>query len=190
MMFLYLLPTGMNDPNEPTWGSWGGRHGPNEEHPGKPYFWANQTDTWQGTTSRDNTLARWAAQLQNDFRARMDWCVADSFDKANHAPRAVLNGDTTNRVLRLSAKSGEEVRLSAAGSSDPDGHALQMTWFVYPEAGTFQQELKLTAPERESTGFVAPIVHKPQTLHVLLQLDDQGSPSLTAYRRVVFTLQP
>jgi hypothetical protein len=37
MMFLYLVPTGMNDPNEPTWGSWGGRYGPHEEYPGQPY---------------------------------------------------------------------------------------------------------------------------------------------------------
>jgi hypothetical protein len=81
MMFLYLLPTGMNDPNEPTWGSWAGRHGPNETYPGKPYFWANQADRWNGTTHRDNTLARWAVAIQNDFRARMDWCVADAFER-------------------------------------------------------------------------------------------------------------
>ena len=27
MTFLYLVPTGMNDPAEPTWGSWAGRYG-------------------------------------------------------------------------------------------------------------------------------------------------------------------
>ncbi|WP_156345436.1 hypothetical protein [Verrucomicrobium spinosum] len=43
-------------------------------------------DTWQGSTHRDQTLVRWAADLQNDFKARMDWCVADAYDKANHAP--------------------------------------------------------------------------------------------------------
>jgi len=37
MTFLYLVPTGMNDPNEPTWGSWAGRYGPHEEFPGKEY---------------------------------------------------------------------------------------------------------------------------------------------------------
>ena len=28
MTFLYLVPTGMNDPEQPTWGSWAGRYGP------------------------------------------------------------------------------------------------------------------------------------------------------------------
>ena len=36
-------------------------------------------------------LARWAADLQNDFRARLDWCVQPP-EQANHRPLAVLNG--------------------------------------------------------------------------------------------------
>jgi len=190
MMFLYLLPTGMNDPNHPTWGSWGGRHGPSEEHPGKPYFWANQTDFWRGTTNRDNTLARWASHLQNDFRARMDWCVADAFEKANHRPRAVLNGDATGRVIELKAKSGESVELSAEGSSDPDGNAFQTTWFVYPEAGTFREEATLTATEGKSTRLLVPKVQKPETIHVVLQLEDNGDPGLVSYRRAVIGALP
>ena len=88
MTFLHLVPTGMNDPLEPTWGSWAGRYGANENFPGQSYFWANQTDAWRGTTNRDNTLARWASALQYDFRARLDWCVKP-FNEANHPPRVV-----------------------------------------------------------------------------------------------------
>src|SRR5207248_11546264 len=40
MTFLYLVPTGMNDPEQPTWGSWAGRYGLQEDA-GKPYYWAN-----------------------------------------------------------------------------------------------------------------------------------------------------
>jgi hypothetical protein len=190
MLFLYLVPTGMNDPAEPTWGSWGGRHGPNEEHPGKPYFWANQTDTWRGTTNRDNTLARWASHLQNDFKARMDWCVADEFKKANHPPVSLLNGDTTRRVLKIATKSGETVQLTSAGSSDPDRDTLKRTWFVYPETGAFQGGVKLGAAEGETTQLVAPVVQKPETIHIILQLEDSGTPRLVAYRRAVILVQP
>lgn len=59
MAFIYLLPTGLNDPMQPTWGSWAGRYGPNPNYPNMPYFWASQVDGWQATTNRDNTLARW-----------------------------------------------------------------------------------------------------------------------------------
>src|SRR2546421_140342 len=58
MTFLYLVPTGMNDPEHPDWGSWAGRYGPQEKFPGKPYFWANQRDAWRGSTNRENTVAR------------------------------------------------------------------------------------------------------------------------------------
>jgi hypothetical protein len=92
MTFLYLVPTGMNDPGRPEWGSWAGRYGPNEKFPGRPYFWANRQDAWDGGTSRDNTLARWAAALQNDFRARLDWCVKDR-RAANHPPAVRVAGD-------------------------------------------------------------------------------------------------
>src|SRR5262249_42313130 len=114
MTFLYLVPTGMNDPEHPLWGSWAGRYGPREGFPGKPYFWANQTDAWNGATNRDNTLARWAPDLQSEFRARMNWCVKP-FAQANHPPRVRVAG-----AARRSVTPGETVLLDATESSDPD----------------------------------------------------------------------
>ena len=190
MMFLYLLPTGMNEPLEPTWGSWGGRYGRNEAYAKQHYYWSNQSDTWQGSTHRDNTLSRWAAALQNDFAARMDWCMADSFEKANHAAVAVLNRDTTKRVLHITAKPGEAVDLSAAGSRDPDGQSLTTQWFVYREAGTFPGNVQLASTSGDATSFVAPRVDRPQTVHIILQLQDTGTPNLVAYRRAVVTIAP
>ena len=190
MTFLYLVPTGMNNPERPTWGSWAGRYGLDTNFPHCAYYWANQFDTWHGTTNRDNTLARWAVALQNDFRARLDWCVADEFKKANHHPVAVLNNDTTKGVLSLKARPGEVVALSAAGSTDPDGQSLKQTWFVYPEAGTFHGNVKLASDTGETTSLVAPTVSTPATIHVILQLEDNGSPSLFAYRRAVVTIEP
>jgi hypothetical protein len=190
MMFLYLLPTGMNDPNEPSWGSWAGRHGPSEIYPGRPYFWANQVDTWNGTTNRDNVLARWAVAIQNDFRARMDWCVAKEFAKANHNPVAVLNGDATKNVLSLTARGGEIVKLSAQGSRDPDENQLAMRWFTYPEAGTLTEDVHLRGVDAIECSFVAPRVTAPATVHVILELRDNGDPQLYAFRRAVITVSP
>lgn len=187
MAFLYLVPTGMNDPNEPAWGSWAGRYGPNEECPGKPYFWANQTDTWRGTTSRDHTLARWAADLQNDFRARLDWCVKPR-EQANHRPIAVLNGRPGSGILRLDTRPGEAIELSAEGSRDPDGDALAYEWLVYGEAGTYPGEIALSATRGLTTRFTAPEVAEPETIHVILRLQDAGQPALCSYRRVIITV--
>jgi len=189
MAFLYLVPTGMNDPKEPGWGSWGGRYGPSEECPGKPYFWANQSDSWCGTTSRDHTLARWAADLQNDFRARMDWCVKPRA-QANHRPVAVVNHRSGSEILRLEARTGGVIELNAAGSSDPDGNALACEWFVYGEAGTYRGEISLSATNGFATRFTAPEVKKHETVHVIMRLKDDGQPPLCSYRRVVVAIRP
>ncbi|HEY1601856.1 MAG TPA: nucleoside hydrolase-like domain-containing protein [Pirellulales bacterium] len=190
MTFLYLVPTGMNDPEQPTWGSWGGRYSRQTDEDNREYYWADAQDRWNGTTSRENTLARWAVAIQSDFAARADWCVADTIGSANHPPVAVLNDDRSKAILRVSAKSGERVVLSAAGSSDPDDDVIHMSWYLYPEAGTFQGECKLDATEGVTTSFTAPVVDRPASLHVVLELSDKGKPSLVRYRRTVVTLEP
>lgn len=185
MTFLYLVPTGMNDPEQPTWGSWAGRYGPSEEYPGKPYYWANQADEWGGRSHRENTLARWAEHLQNDFRARLDWCVSKR-SEANHPPRPRVRGSLTRTV-----KAGEEVTLDARGSTDPDGDTLRHEWMIYPEAGTYRGPLPEVRNARSARAtLTAPSVKEPRTLHVLLVVTDDGSPPLTRYRRVILNLTP
>ncbi len=187
MTFLYLVPTGMNDPNEPLWGSWAGRYGLNEDFSGKPYYWANQTDTWNGATSRDNTLARWAADLQNDFRARLDWCVKP-LHEANHAPRAVVNGLDGKEILYITAQPGQTLTLEAGLSQDPDGDTLTHEWFVYREAGTYYGEPMLADPSLPVALLQIPNDAGDRTIHVVLIVRDNGTPPLAAYRRVVVTI--
>ncbi len=185
MMFLYLVPTGMNDPEQPTWGSWAGRYGRSEERQDKPYYWANQQDTWQGTTHRENTLSRWAIALQNDFRARLDWCVAD-FPDANHPPEPRIKGP-----LRRTVAPGAEVSLDAGDSTDPDGHELQYEWLFYPEVGSYLGPLPALSSSRTSqTSFTAPQVDMAHTIHLILVVTDRGAPPLTRYARVIVTVKP
>jgi hypothetical protein len=185
MTFLYLVPTGMNDPEQPTWGSWAGRYGPSGEFPGRPYYWADQADAWQGATDRDNTLRRWAAHLQNDFRARLDWCVRDVAN-ANHPPRPREKGQLTRTVA-----AGETVTLDASGSTDPDGQPLQFEWLFYPEAGTYRGPLpEIRGAASATASFAAPPAETEATLHALLILTDRGDPPLTRYRRIVVTVRP
>lgn len=185
MTFLYLVPTGMNDPEQPTWGSWGGRYGLNPEAAGKPYYWANQADTWEGATDRDNVLKRWAVDLQNDFRARLDWCVRPP-SEANHPPRPALRGSAMRTV-----QAGRDVTLDARGSTDPDGQSLRFRWAFYPEAGSYRGPLpEIRNAETARASFTAPKVDAEQTLHVLLHVTDAGEPALTRYRRVVVRVQP
>jgi hypothetical protein len=185
MTFLYLVPTGMNDPEQPTWGSWAGRYGANAEFEDRPYFWANLEDDWQGVRHRDNSLKRWAAQIQNDFRARMDWCVND-FADANHPPVPRVHGPLDRQVT-----SGDHVILDARGSSDPDGNDLNIEWEIYQEPGTYRGPMpELRTANTPLASFVAPAVNSRQTIHLIATVTDRGSPQLTRYARVVVTVKP
>jgi hypothetical protein len=175
----------MNDPEQPAWGSWAGRYGLIEAgESSRSYHWANQADAWQGSTNRDNTLRRWAVDLQNDFKARMDWCVKP-FAQANHAPVAGIRGGPQRTV-----SSGTIVPLNASGSSDPDGHALSYGWFGYPEAGSYQGSLVIQNPNLIEANFVAPTVSSAQTVHVVLRVTDDGEPRLARYQRLVIRVEP
>ncbi len=184
MSFLYLVPTGMNNPDEPTWGSWAGRYALNPAYPDKKYYWANQLDAWNGTTNRDNTLARWAVALQNDFRTRLDWCVK-TFKEANHPPVVKLTGPGI-----LSAKSGDRIELDLSQSNDPDLNTLSFKWEFYPEPGTYKGHLEVANSTDARATVTIPQIHSPSTIHLIATVTDNGTPPLSRYQRVILNCQP
>lgn len=183
--WFYFLPNGLNDPAHPEWGGWGGRF-----QPIGLALYNDAADTVEAVTDARAAVWRWRPYFQADWQARMDWCAVGNKKQANHAPRARLNGDGSNRVLHIAAKGGSEVALSAKGSSDPDGGALSYRWFQYPEAGTYQGRISFNESTGERFTFTAPQVPEPQTVHMILHVKDSGAPSLSTFRRAVITIHP
>lgn len=184
LSFLYLVPTGLNDPLQPPWGSWAGRYGLQDDAQGRNYFWANVADTWQGATHREQTLARWAADLQNDFRARLDWCVREYGD-ANHPPLAQLDGP-----LERTLRGGETTQLDASASTDPDGDALRFQWVHYAEATGLDEPLLLDGDDTATAQFTPPLGEREYDAHLVLSVTDSGEPPLTRYARVILHVRP
>ncbi len=180
--FLYLLP-GLSDPMHPEWGNWGGRF----RRSGRGMEYVDAADTWGGRRDPRATIARWRTAYQNAFAARMDWCVKP-YKEANHAPTATLNGDRSRKVLELAAEPGEEVKLSAAGSSDPDGHALRYRWWVYREAGSYQGRASIRSAHTADAIVTVPRSAAGRTVHVILEVSDDGNPPLTACRRAIINV--
>jgi len=180
--FLHCLPAGLVQVDQPQFGSWAGRFGFDErEHK----YMANQEDAWNGSTSRDNTLKRWAVHIQNDFAARADWCVK-SFSRANHPPVPAVNGDRTTGLVYIEGKARQKIGLSAAGSSDPDGNRLRYEWIFYPEAGTYRGKVFLSSGTGEKISLEVPSdFEKKHSIHIILMVTDDGEPALTRYRRIV-----
>lgn len=213
--WLSLIPNGLNAPEHPEWGGWGGRYelyrpdytkqkkgvsGLTPE-PETREIWTNATDSYtpylpndygrtvkaDSVTFSDNkvTLWRWRDDFQNDFAARMDWCTKP-FQEANHPPVPVLS-----QPEEITVKSGEGFSLDAIGSTDPDGDHLSYLWFNYPEAGTYKKAIKVNEPENAHSAFViAPVVDKKETAHFIVKVSDKGKPSLSRYKRIIVTIIP
>ena len=196
--FLYLVNNGLSDPEHPNYGSWGGRYEnylPKTEkwfsEPETRPIWTNAADEIMGNdstfqTSNKATIWRWRQAYQHDFAARMDWCV-QPYKNANHPPLAKLN-----HLNKLNAKAGETVLLDAGLSSDPDGNQLTYEWIYYREAGSYESNKPVQIQENKNAkaSFIAPQVDIPQTMHIILAVTDNGTPSLTRYQRVIITILP
>jgi hypothetical protein len=190
--FLGLINNGLGWDVSPAFGGWGGRYVLYQPSGEPRKIWTNNSDSrdtvmadnGQTVTSEQATIWRWREQFQNDFAARMNWCVAENFTNANHNPIAVLNGDRTKNILTISATNGATIALNAEGTSDPDGNSVRATWWIYPEAGNISGAM-LSATNGLQTQVQLPQIKKPGKLHVILQVQDDGEPPLTAYRRAI-----
>jgi len=196
--FLGLINNGLGWSVSPSYGGWGGRYVLyrcyGESHP----IWTNNQDSRDCVSNESGhmectdqaTIWRWREAFQNDFSARMDWCVANKYSNANHNPIAVLNGDKTKDVVEITIKASDKIELSARGTSDPDGNKFKISWFIYQEAGTNCEECYLSSSTGETVVFSAPALSKMGKAHVIMQIEDEGTPSLIAYRRAIVTIQP
>jgi hypothetical protein len=120
----------------------------------------------------------------------MNWCTNRAFSSANHNPVAVLNGDTAEQVLQISAAPGSSVALNAAGSSDPDGDAFTYSWSFYSQPSSYSGTVNIQNSSSASATVSIPLDATNKTIHVVLQLNDHGTPNLYAFRRLVITMAP
>lgn len=127
--------------------------------------------------------ARFFAAAQNDFAARLKWSVTPNFKDANHEPSVGIVGP-----VDITAAPGATVTLEGV-IADPDGNALTVRWWQHHDAGTYAGDVAIATPNAAETTVRVPAdATAGQTIHVILEAQDDGMPSLTRYQRVVITV--
>lgn len=176
--FMHQIEVGLRSLENPGFGGWGGRFVP--EKPGKTNVWTNLGD--DGDMGKP--IWRWAEAFQNDWAARAAWCVKP-YRETNHAP--VVNLAVPQDI---SAAPGATVKLSVAGSTDPDGDRLAFNWWQYKDPGTYKGEAEIRDADRATAYVHIPADAKPgDTLHFIAEVTDSGKPPLTRYARVIVSVR-
>lgn len=169
---LYLAWNGLGRPEDPTWGSWGGRFAGT----GRRFSDGEDRPHEELRVRRRWTVARWREAYQNDFAARMDWQVK-TYAEANHPPQPMVLGPEERDVTV-----DEPVVLDASVSWDPDGDRLGFDWFGYPDLGPARGRVVVW---ESGTPRPTVMVDAPGTHHLVLAVTDRGTPPLTRYRRLL-----
>jgi hypothetical protein len=204
--FLYNIRNGLRSMESPDWGGWAGRYvrirsntwlDPVAE-PGYQYpegRWYTRS-AWGRKRLRKNIpndqeliaylkpIWRWTEALQNDFASRADWCVK-SYENANHPPKVVLG-----HAVDLKVRPGAQVKLSAQGTSDPDGDTLNYRWWQYQEADSYHGAVEIQDAGKQEASFTVPNdAGEGISIHIVCAVTDSGVPPLTRYQRVVAEIQ-
>jgi hypothetical protein len=198
--FLSLIPNGLNAPNHPDWGGWGGRYElsrptpeeigalPGAQGPGgvplepepRP-IWTDASDNYRPWVPQTDGRAigpgekAYTGNQVTLLRWRSDFQndFAARIDWTTK-PYSEANHPPvpvlSGPVDRV-AKSGNRILLDASGTYDPDGDSLSFHWFNYAEAGTLDAPIDLGhAVNDRDVWFRLPDVTEVETVHFILRV--------------------
>lgn len=216
---LFNIQNGLNVPEHPEYGGWGGRYTPVTM--GGQLF-ANAADAVVGAdgntySSAQAAIWRWRDAYQNEFAARMQWTLSAKGDgdasNATHPPLVSVNGSCGNAPYEVEAKPGTSLTFDATGTwnQDTEGSGgLEYKWIQYKDV-TFSPSnvvgvWNVTVPA-ESGGMSAVVDLPPveesctevknagysvcQVYHLVLEVKNTaGAIPMTRYKRVVIKITP
>ncbi len=181
--FLHVMPNGLNNPNYPEQVGWGGYFVFSESKDKSTFCYTNFSEETKKISQKYENY--FYPAIFNNFAARMDWAA---YGEGNRNPIAIINGKKGLEMITVKAKSGKEVFLDGSKSYDPDGDSLTFKWWIQPEAGTYNGQLMIKDANSAKPSVMIPTDAAGKSIHVILEINDNGEPMLTSYRRIVINV--
>lgn len=180
--FLYLMPNGLNNPEDPTQTGWAGYH----ERGICPDSLTTAWNSWQEPV-RSISVAykqRFYTDELNDFIARIEWAEKGS---GNKNPIVIVNNQPGLASIHINAHVNDVIKLDASNSYDPDNENLSFTWWQQPEIG--DQLLSIDSSQQPKASVAIPSSASGKDFHIICEVHDDGPYQLVAYRRVIITIE-
>lgn len=173
---LYLMPNGLNDPEDPRQCGWAGYHERGLCPDSLTTAWTSWQEPVRSTSIGYKT--RFYPDELNDFMARMQWAAEG---RGNHNPIVVVERSKGRQPVHIKAKAGKAIRLDASRTYDPDGDLLYYHWWQQPEIGTAKADID--HPSLSSI-FVNIPTDATGEIHLILEVHDDGPFHLVSYQRI------
>lgn len=198
--FMNMLGNGLRAYEAGAYGGWGGREvSSNAKAKGLSLLPADSTLRDTSANAVATTLSTSNSQLnksakeltypnffpaaQRDFAARLKWSVTPKYAGANHEPIVKIEGP-----LHVLAAAGERIRLNGS-VSDPDGDVVSVKWSQL-QVGSYPKQVDISNPTSMQTRVQIPSdATAGQTIHLILEATDNGTPALTRYQRIIITVK-
>lgn len=161
--FMNMLGNGLRAYEFDFYGGWGG-HGPVSQ------------------AQKDLPYPNFFPQAQRDFAARLKWSVSPAFSNANHKPIVNIEGP-----LHVLTTANQKIRLNG-NATDPDGNKVSFRWWQFM-VGTYPGKIMITNSGSAQAEITIPKdAGAGQTIHLILEATDNGTPQLTSYQRLIITV--
>lgn len=190
--FMNMLGNGLKAWESGEYGGWGGRASSDAQRAALAMFSSEGTaDDMANALSSRNTNGGNAdvpfpdlfPHAQNSFAARLKWSVTPNLKDANHEPK--VNIISPQKIMAAAKQ-----KVSLHGSvSDPDGNEVSVKWWQMP-AGTYTGKVNINNGNALQAELTIPEdVKGGQTIHLILEATDNGSPALTSYQRIIIEIR-
>lgn len=186
--FMNMLGNGLRAYEKGFYGGWGGRTDTDKDARVFSFSTGQSADEMAGSMNAQNnslneSFPNFFPQAQLDFANRLKWSVTEKYSDANHDPEVRILGP-----LHIMATPGQKVHLSGS-VKDPDANEVKVRWWHF-QVGSYNEQVEITDPNALKTDVLIPANAKGgQTIHIILEASDNGTPSITRYQRVIITVR-
>lgn len=182
--FLYAMPNGLSDPDDPRQAGWAGCHKRGICPDSLTYAWT----CWQEPqlSASIGYMKRFYPDALNDFCARIQWAEKG---EGNTNPVVYINGQHSLKPIHMSVKPNSSLTFDASMTKDAEGNNMSYKWWIQPETQTFPYSVSVDNADGARCRVNIPGYASGKSIHLICEVHDGGPFNLVSYARVIIDVE-